>query len=144
MTFTVTYHGNWKRWETCSQFSRHKRVCYTHKKLKQALNHGLILKKGQRVIKFNIKNWLKSCIGMTIELRKNALNGFEKTFFRLMNYAVFGKTKKNLRIPRKVKCWNQSTIQTILFRKFIIHWNEKNTNIHEQNSLVRSFNTGNK
>ena len=46
--------------------------CYTHKKLKQALNHGLVLKKGQWVIKFNIKDWLKSCIGMIIELRKNA------------------------------------------------------------------------
>ena len=30
--------------------------------LKQALNHGIILKKVHRVIKFNQKAWLKPCI----------------------------------------------------------------------------------
>ena len=37
--------------------------------LKQALNHGLILKKVYRVIEFNQKAWRKSYIDMNTKLR---------------------------------------------------------------------------
>ena len=40
--------------------------------LKQALNHGLILKKVHRIIKFNQNVWLKPYIGMNTKLRKKA------------------------------------------------------------------------
>ena len=38
--------------------------------LKQALNHGLVLKKVHRVIKFNQNVWLKPYIDMNADLRK--------------------------------------------------------------------------
>ena len=60
--------------------------------LKQALNHGLILKVVHKIIQFNQKAWLKPCIGMNTKLRKGAKYEFEKDFFKLMNNAVFGKT----------------------------------------------------
>ena len=44
--------------------------------LKQGLNNGLVLKKVRRVIKFNQKTWLKSCIEINTELRKKAKNDF--------------------------------------------------------------------
>ena len=59
--------------------------------LKQALNHGLILKKAYRVIQFNQKAWLKPYIDMNTKLRIEAKNDFEKDFFKLMNNSVFGK-----------------------------------------------------
>ena len=40
--------------------------------LKQALNHGLILKKVHRVIKFNQKSWLKPYIDTNTKLRQKA------------------------------------------------------------------------
>ena len=61
--------------------------------LKQALNHGLILRKVDRVIRFNQKAWQKPCIDMNTKRRQKAKNNFEKGFFKLMNNAVLGKTK---------------------------------------------------
>ena len=52
--------------------SLHNKIEYViHiRKLKQTLNHGLVLKKVQRVIKFNHNAWLNSHIDMNTYLRK--------------------------------------------------------------------------
>ena len=71
------------------------------KSLKQALNHGLKLKKIHRIIEFNQKAWLKPCIDINTELRK--LAKYEKDLFKLMNNAVFGKTIENIRKHRNIK-----------------------------------------
>ena len=68
------------------------------KALKQALNHGLILKKAHTVIQFNQKY-----IDMNTKLWKEEKNEFEKDFFKLMNNAVFGKTIENVRDHRDIK-----------------------------------------
>ena len=57
--------------------------------LKQALNHRLVLKKVNRVIKFNQNAWLKPYIDVNTELRIKSKNDFQKDFFKLMNEAVF-------------------------------------------------------
>ena len=71
--------------------------------LKQALNHGLILKKVNRVIRFNQDEWLKPYIEINTQLWQKAKNNFENDFFKLMNNAVFWKTMENITKYRHIK-----------------------------------------
>ena len=64
----------------CSIEDKEKYVIHI-RALKQALNHGLVLKDVHKVIKFNQEAWLKSYIGMNAKLRTEAKNEFEKEFF---------------------------------------------------------------
>ena len=86
----------------CSIEDKEKYVIHI-RALKQALNHGLKLKKVRRVIQFKQKAWLKPYIVMNTELRTEAKNKFEIDFFKLMNDSVFGKTMGNVRNHRDIK-----------------------------------------
>ena len=58
------------------------------------------MKKVDRVIKLNQKDWLKPYIDMNTKLRQEATNNFDKV---LMNIPIFGKTMENVRKYRDIK-----------------------------------------
>ena len=64
----------------CNLYDKKKYVVHISS-LKQALNHGLKLKKIHRIIEFNQEAWLKSYIDMNTELRKLAKSDFEILIF---------------------------------------------------------------
>ena len=86
----------------CNLYDKNYYVVYI-RALKQALNHGLILKKVHRIIELNQEAWLKEYNDINTELRKQAKNGFEKDFFKLMNNSAFGKTMDIARKHRDIK-----------------------------------------
>ena len=64
------------------------------RKLKQALNRGLILKKVHRVVQFNQKAWLKPYININAKLRQKAKIILRKTFSSWWIMQFSGKSWK--------------------------------------------------
>ena len=92
--------------------------------LKQALNHGLVLRIVHRVIKFNQEAWLESYVDMNTKLRKNTQNNFKKII------AVFGKTMENVRKHSHIKL-----ITTEARRNYLV----SESNFHTTKSFSRKL-----
>ena len=128
----MIYHFYQKEWKLKKSITNsHGKTEYViHiRNLKQALIHGLILKKFHRMIKFSQNEWLKLYIDMNTNLRKQAKNNFEKDFFKLMNNAVFRETMKNVKKLFSIR--NKLSYYNVFQRKFINNRYEKNSNVFE-------------
>ena len=83
---------------------RYKKNYFIHiQASNQVLQHGLRLDRIHRAIEFDQSPWVKTYIDFNTQLRTEAINDFEKDFFKLMNNSVFGKMMENIRNHRNIK-----------------------------------------
>ena len=80
-----------------SHFKPRKNYVVHYRNLRQYLEMGMRITAVHRGISFYQSPWMEPYIKKNTELRKCAVNSFEKDFFKLMNNSVFGKTIENIR-----------------------------------------------
>ena len=97
----------------CNLYDKNNYVVHI-RALKQALKHGLKLKK---------------YTDMNAELREKTKNDFEKDFFKFMNNAVFGKTMEKVREHRDIKLVTTDNY----------HYNFQNLIIIQQNGFQKIY-----
>ena len=88
--------------------------------LKQAIDHGLVLRRIHRCIRFSQSPLMKEYIDFNTRLRTAALNDFEKDFYKLINNSVFGKTMESIRRHRNIRLINnkEEYLKTVMKPNF--------------------------
>ncbi|VDO07232.1 unnamed protein product [Brugia timori] len=107
-----------------------KRNYHLHcRMLKLALKHGLILIKIHKIIKFKQAPILRPYIDLNTKLRANTKSTFEKSMFKLMCNAIFGKTIENAR--KRLNFTLATSVEK--YNKLVSHTNFKETVYFHQN-----------
>ena len=95
-------NGQWiwnKSWwckKTIPNLGKKTNYVLHYRNIQLYLSLGMKLTKIHIVIKFKQSDWMKKYINFNTEKRTNAVNSFEKYFFKLMINFVYGKTMENL------------------------------------------------
>ena len=71
--------------------------------LKFYIRHGMIVDKVHDIISFRQSRWLDKYTNFITQKRNQAVNDFEKDFYKLLNNAFYGKTMENVRNRLKIK-----------------------------------------
>ena len=73
----------------------------------------MIVDKVHEIISFRQSRWLEKYINFNTQKRNQAVNDFEKDFYKLLNNAFYGKTMENLRNRLKIKFTKKNDFREI-------------------------------
>ena len=74
----------------------------------------MIVDKVHEIISFRQSRWLEKYINFNTQKRNQAVNDFEKDFYKLLNNAFYGKTKENVQNRLKIKFVEKNEYREIL------------------------------
>ena len=84
-------------------WSDEKNYLIHYRMLKFYVRHGMLVDKVHVVISFKQCKWLEKYINFKTQKRNQAVNDFEKGFYRLLNNAFYGETMENVGNRLKIK-----------------------------------------
>ena len=88
-----------------------------YRMLKFYVRHVMKIKKVHNVISFQQSKWLEKYIDFNTQKRNQAVNDFEKEFYKLLKNAFYGKTMKNVRNRCKIEIIKRDNYNKILGRQ---------------------------
>ena len=97
-----------------SDWSDKKNYLTHYRMLKFYVRHGMIVDKVHEIISFKQSKWLGKYINFNTQKRNQAVNDFEKDFYKLLNNAFYGKTIENVRNRLKIKFIKKDNFRKIL------------------------------
>ena len=84
-------------------WSAKKNYLIHYRMLKFYIRHVMIVDKVHEIISFKQSRWLEKNIKYNTQKRNQAVNDFEKDFYKLLNNAFYGKTMENVRNRLKIE-----------------------------------------
>ena len=92
--------------------------------LKFYVKHGVIVDKVQEIISFRQSYWLEKYVNFNTQTKNQAVNDFEKDFYKLLKNPFYGKTIGNFRKRIKTE-YNKKDADVRIIKqqsKFIFQW----------------------
>ena len=83
-------------------WSDKKNYLIHYRMLKVYVRHGMIVDKVRDIISFKQSRWLEKYINFNTQKRNQAVNDFEKVFYKLLSNTFYGKTMENVRNRLKI------------------------------------------
>ena len=84
-------------------WSDKKEYLIHHRMLKFYVRHGMIVDKVHEIVSFKQSKWLEKYISFNTQKRNQAVNDFEKDFYKILNNVFYDNTMKNVRNRLKTK-----------------------------------------
>ena len=91
-----------------------KKYLIHYRMLKFYIRHGMKIKQIHSIISFKQNKWLEKYIDLNTQKRNQAVNDFEKDFYKLLNNAFYGKTMENVRNRCKIEIIKRNDYNKIL------------------------------
>ena len=92
-------------------WSDKKNYLIHYRMLKLYVRHCMIVDKVYNIISFRQSRWLETYINFNTQRRNQAVNDFEKDFYKLLNNAFYGKTMENVRNRLKINFLKKTIIK---------------------------------
>ena len=95
-------------WSDKKNYLIHYRMSKFH------VRHGMIIDKVHEIISFKQSKWLEKNVNFNTQKRNQAVNDFEKEFYKLLNNAIYGKTMETVRNRLKIKFVKKNDYREII------------------------------